>query len=148
MATPWKPVRDIAPWLPQPPYLVEKQDLSRLRSALRDLGFKVFEADADRCTDERSLLAALGSALPFPDYYGANWAAFDDCIGDMLREEMGATAVIVVGADSLLKASLHAFVRAVHLLSDVVLDVERAGSGGFQLEIFFVGDFTHEVDGS
>jgi hypothetical protein len=148
MPTPWKSVRDIAPWLPQPPYLVEKQDLSRLRSALRDHGFKVFEADADRCTDERSLLAALGSALPFPDYYGANWAAFDDCIGDMLREEAGATAVIVVGADSFLKASLHAFVRAVHLLSDVVVDVERAGSGGFQLEIFFVGDFAHEVDGS
>ena len=148
MSTPWIAVRDLMPWLSQPPYLVGTQDLSRLRSSLRTYGFKVFEADAERCTDERSLLAALGDALPFPDYYGANWAAFDDCIGDMLREDAGPTAVLVVGADALLEANLHAFVRSVHLLSDVVVDVERAGSSGFQFEVFFVGHFSHEVSGS
>ena len=148
MSKPWKAVRDLVPWLPQPPYLVGTQDLSRLRSGLRNNGFKVFEADAERCTDERSLLAALGDALPFPDYYGANWAAFDDCIGDMLREEAAPTAVLVVGAEVLLKANLHAFVRSVHLLSDVVTDVQRASSSGFQFEVFFVGQFSHQVGGS
>ena len=148
MSKPWMAVRDLVPWLTQPPYLVGTQDLSRLRSSLRTHGFKVFEADAGRCTDERSLLAALGDALPFPDYYGANWAAFDDCIGDMLREGAGPTGVLVVGADALLKADLHAFVRSVHLLSDVVTDVERASSSGFQFEVFFVGHFSYEVGGS
>lgn len=134
-------MREVIPWLPLPPYLVPSQDLHRLRSELRDHGFKVFEADAEHCTDERSLLTALGDALPFPDYYGKNWAAFDDCIGDMLRENAGPIAVVVVDADALMRADLHAFVRSVHLLSDVVAEVERAASDGFQFEAFFLGDF-------
>lgn len=148
MSKSWIAVRELSPWLSLPPYLVARGDLPRLRTELRDHGFKVFEADAEHCVEERSLLTALGDALPFPDYYGANWAAFDDCIGDMLRENAGPTAAIVVGADALLAADLHAFVRSVHMLSEVVTDVERAASDGFQFEIFFVGDFRLEADGS
>lgn len=147
MSTSWIAVRELIPWLPPPPYLLAPRDLPRLRSELREHGFKVFEADANACRDERSLLTALGDALPFPDYYGANWAAFDDCVGDMLRENAGPTAVVVVGVDALLTSDVHAFVRSVHLLSDVVTDVERAASDGFQFEIFFVGDFERETGG-
>lgn len=140
----WIAVSEVVPWLNSPPYFVAPTDLSRLRSELRNAGFKVFEADADHCTDERSLLVALGDALPFPDYYGANWAAFDDCIGDLLREGAGPTALIVSGVDALLGADMHAFVRSVHLLSDVVTDVERANSDDFQFEVFFVGELALE----
>ena len=136
----WIAVPDVLPWLTSPPYFVAPTDVSCLRSDLRDAGFKVFEADADHCTDERSLLIALGDALLFPDYYGANWAAFDDCIGDLLREGAGRTALIVSGVDALLGADMHAFVRSVHLLSDAVTDVERANSDDFQFEVFFVGE--------
>jgi hypothetical protein len=66
-----------------------------------------------------------------PDYHGANWATFEDCIGDMVREQAGATALLLVGVDGLLRSNLHAFVRSVHLLLDVVADVERANSEGF-----------------
>lgn len=142
MSESWVAVREVMPWLPLPPYLVVSRDLPRLRSDLGASGFKVFEASAEQCRDERSLLTALGDALSFPDYYGANWAAFDDCIGDMLREHAGRTAVVVVGADALLKADVHAFARSVHLLSEVVTDVEQAASDGFQFEVFFVGDFS------
>lgn len=141
MASTWISVREVLPWLPLPPHFVTPTDVSRLRSGLRDAGFKVFEADAERCTDERSLLVALGDALPFPDYYGANWAAFDDCISDLVREDAGPTALVVVGLDALLRSNLHAFVRSVHLLLDVVTDVERIGSAGFQFEVFLVGEF-------
>jgi hypothetical protein len=87
MSMTWVAVRELLPWLPPPPYLVPTLELHRLRSDLRAHGFNVFEADAGKCSDERGLLTALGDALPFPDYYGRNWAASDDCVGDMLREE-------------------------------------------------------------
>lgn len=143
----WIAVREVIPWLPLPPSFVAPGDLPRLRSELRAARFKVFEADADRCTDEQSLLVALGDALPFPDYYGGNWAALDDCVGDLLREGAGAMAVIVLGLETLLRADVHAFVRSVHLLSDVVSDVERVGTGDFQFEVFYVGDFGAEMGG-
>lgn len=144
MASTWIPVREVLPWLPLPPYFVTSADLPRLRSGLRDAGFNVFEADAELCTDERSLLVALGDALPFPDYYGANWAAFDDCISDLVREDAGPTALLVVGLDALLRSNPHAFARSVHLLLDVVTDVERIGSAGFQFEVFVVSELGAE----
>jgi hypothetical protein len=144
MASTWISIREVLSWLPQAPSFVSSADVPRLRAGLRDAGFKLFEADVELCTDERSLLVALGDALPFADYYGANWAAFEDCISDLLREAAGPTALLVVGVDDLLRSNLHAFVRSVHLLLDVVADVERISPAGFQFEVFFVGEFGAE----
>ena len=33
--------------------------------------------------DKEALLAAVGWALGFPDYYGANWDALEECLTDM-----------------------------------------------------------------
>jgi len=137
----WIPVREAIPWLPLPPYLVDSDDQWLLRDRLRDLGFQVFEADVAACTDERCVLVALGDALGFPDYYGANWAAFEDCVGDMVREGAGTIALLVNGCDTLHDSDLRAFVRSVHLLSDVVAEVERVRSRAFQLEFFFLGEW-------
>lgn len=138
----WIAVRDAIPWLPMSPYLVELGDVPLLRESLRENGFNVFEADATSVTDERGLLNSLGDALGFPDFYGANWAAFEDCVSDLVREGVGATAVIVVGADTLRDSDLPAFVRSVHNVQDVVAEVERADSDAFQLEVFFAGDWS------
>ena len=140
MAGTWIAVRQSLPWLTTPPYLVDVSELPRLRSDLRAAGFHVFDAFAAESTTERSLLLALGDALAFPDYYGANWAAFEDCVSDLVRESAGPTAVVIVGSDALMRADLHAFVRSVHLLLDVVSEVERIG-GDFQFEVFFGGSF-------
>ncbi len=34
-------------------------------------------------TDKQDLLLTLGRALEFPDYYGANWDALEECLRDM-----------------------------------------------------------------
>lgn len=77
----WISLRGLHPTLTVPPYFVSPRDVVDLRSALRDAGFNVFDADAASCTDERGLLTALGDALGFPDYYAPNWDAFDNCVG-------------------------------------------------------------------
>jgi hypothetical protein len=33
--------------------------------------------------DKEELLVRMGRALGFPDYYGANWDAFDECLRDL-----------------------------------------------------------------
>lgn len=142
----WIAVREAVPWLPPPPYLVDAGQAAKLRNELRRAGFKVFEADAGARTDERGLLLAIGDALAFPDYYGANWAAFEDCLGDLLRDDAGHVALLIVGADTLMRTDLHTFVRAVHLLQDAVSEVERAQPGHFQFEVFHVGEFARGHD--
>ncbi len=39
--------------------------------------------DGKTLKDKDSLLIALGRALDFPDYYGINWDALEECLADM-----------------------------------------------------------------
>lgn len=39
--------------------------------------------DARECGDKESLLEAIGSVLGFPEYYGANWDALEECLSDL-----------------------------------------------------------------
>ncbi|MEW6677892.1 MAG: barstar family protein [Pseudomonadota bacterium] len=48
--------------------------------------------------DKQALLEALGWALAFPDYYGANWDALEECLTDMSWWQ-GAIALGIDHAD-------------------------------------------------
>ncbi len=50
--------------------------------------------------DKDALLTALGAALHFPDYYGANWDALEECLGD-LSWQVGPLSLLITHADSL-----------------------------------------------
>jgi RNAse (barnase) inhibitor barstar len=51
-------------------------------------GEEVFPVlDGALLQDKTALLAALGEALSFPDWYGANWDALADCLMDMSWSE-------------------------------------------------------------
>ena len=134
----WTPLRTMLERLPLTPYLVNQQMLAQARSELRSVGFEIAEVDASTARDERDLLESLGGVLGFPDYFRPNWDAFDDCLGDMMREEAAPTALLVVGADALLATNPHDFARTVHLLCSVVEAIER-DSGAFRLEVLFLG---------
>ncbi len=50
--------------------------------------------------DKDALLTALGHALHFPDYYGANWDALEECLGDLSWHE-GPVQLLITHADHL-----------------------------------------------
>ncbi len=56
--------------------------------------------DALRLQDKATLLAELGRALDFPDYYGANWDALEECLADLSWHE-GAVRLLITHADTL-----------------------------------------------
>jgi hypothetical protein len=41
------------------------------------------EADLKGAADKKALLAKMALALDFPDYFGMNWDALNDCLTDM-----------------------------------------------------------------
>jgi RNAse (barnase) inhibitor barstar len=50
--------------------------------------------------DKARLLAALGQALHFPDYYGGNWDALDECLAD-LSWHKGPLRLLITHADAI-----------------------------------------------
>ena len=56
--------------------------------------------DGRRLGDKASLLAALGQALNFPDYYGGNWDALDECLADLSWHE-GPLRLLITHADAI-----------------------------------------------
>lgn len=50
--------------------------------------------------DKATLLAELGRALDFPDYYGGNWDALDECLADLSWHD-GPLRLLITNADAL-----------------------------------------------
>lgn len=50
--------------------------------------------------DKTTLLAELGRVLDFPDYYGANWDALEECLADLSWHD-GALRLLITDADAL-----------------------------------------------
>jgi len=58
-------------------------DAKAVEAAAAGLGYAVFHVDLDGCADKAALLARIGVALHFPDWFGHNWDALADCLADM-----------------------------------------------------------------
>jgi RNAse (barnase) inhibitor barstar len=50
--------------------------------------------------DKASLLAELGRALRFPDYYGGNWDALEECLAD-LSWHRGPLRLLITHAEAI-----------------------------------------------
>jgi len=73
----------------------------RLRTPLDSLPDSLVPVlDGRTLTDKPSLLAALGHALDFPDYYGENWDALEECLADLSWRE-GPVCLVIQHADAI-----------------------------------------------
>lgn len=46
-------------------------------------GIRLIELDGTRIADKDTLLAAISEGFEFPDYFGGNWDALDECLRDL-----------------------------------------------------------------
>lgn len=69
--------------------------------ALRVSGFKIFEVDSNEISTKEQLLASIAEAMCFPDYFGGNWDALDECLRDMEWLPASGYLLIVRNAEDL-----------------------------------------------
>ncbi|MBQ0997512.1 barstar family protein [Streptomyces sp. RK62] len=60
-----------------------KRLLTQATERLEDRGFRVIRLEAGQWDTERDMHRAMAAALDFPDYYGHNLDALNDCLGDV-----------------------------------------------------------------
>lgn len=70
-------------------------------SELAALGVDPDELDGGLVEDKATLMAALAEALEFPDYFGGNWDAVDECLRSLEFDDASARTLVVRGSDGL-----------------------------------------------
>jgi RNAse (barnase) inhibitor barstar len=93
------------------------------------------EVDCGGLRERKAVLAAIGRALGFPDWYGANLDALFDCLTDLAAAEGAAGWVIVLLR---LPSNAHFDVEQRAALLDVFRDAADAfADEGVALRVFY-----------
>ena len=67
--------------------------------ALLDRGYRLHRLATDSWRSQADALRSLGEALAFPDYYGQNLDALNDCLGDIEVPNDAGTAIVLLRYD-------------------------------------------------
>jgi hypothetical protein len=110
--------------------------LDRDIAALRHAGYRIVVADASGWADLIDMHRDLAEAFGFPEHYGQNWDALDDCLSDVRAFDCGLPAgtlkvVLVLRGFGAFAAK---YPEEAHLLLDIYAINQRdALIGGDQL---------------
>lgn len=107
------------------------------RRTAAEQGFRVFLLDGTRIVDKASFLATIAEAMAFPGYFGRNWDALDECLGDL--EWVPAAGYVLV------YDHFDRFARADPAAWETALDVFRAAiehwrEKGVPMYVLLTGD--------
>ena len=98
-----------------------------LEAAARPLGYAVFHVDLEGCADKAALLARMAAALEFPEWFGHNWDALGDCLGDMSWRPAPGYLVFLDHAGRLPAGAVADFATALEVCADAARELAQAG---------------------
>ena len=58
-------------------------DTRVIAEAARAAGLALWRVDIGHVHDKQGFIALVAKALDFPQWFGGNWDAFEDCLGDL-----------------------------------------------------------------
>ena len=64
-------------------YFFDHNDREALVEAAHEAGLRAAPIDFAACVGKDDALARIAAALEFPDWFGGNWDALADCLGDL-----------------------------------------------------------------
>ena len=84
------------PWLRSGPLLrVHGNAREHLNAFLARHSYRRFDLDGRAMTPRLAAHRELARTFAFPDYYGANWDAFDECFSDFIEQHSGDLVAVV-----------------------------------------------------
>ena len=82
------------------------------------LGLDAVRIDLAGCSDKAGLLERTATALAFPAWFGGNWDAFYDCLGDLGWREATGWLLVLENTGDLRRHAPEALDTAVAILGD------------------------------
>lgn len=81
-------------------------------------GFAFWRIDLTTVRGKAALLTALARALEFPDWFGGNWDALQDCLGDLSWRSAPGYAIMLEHCQGLAKHSAEDFEVALEVFGE------------------------------
>lgn len=100
------------------PYLAPS-DLGALGRAVRKAGLKLVHIDLSGVHDKQHLLDTVAAAFRFPEWFGGNWDALEDCLTDLSWDKAGGYVALFEHAGDLAKLAPHELATAVEIFESV-----------------------------
>lgn len=85
-------------------------------------GVYVAIIDGKNCTSMENVFSELSKAFKFPDYFGNNWAAFDECINDLDWLSSSSYVLILRNSNCILETEPKDFEVLVETLKDTATE--------------------------
>lgn len=76
-------------------YSIAEKDIPDVSQAAAQTGLALFSLDLAGVDDKAGFLEVAAKALRFPDYFGSNWDAFEDCLTDLSWLGAGGYVLVV-----------------------------------------------------
>lgn len=115
---------------------------ARVREVLVRYGFDVRTLEGSRIADEGSFFEEAARALPLPEYFGHDWDALDDGLGDLQEGSHRRVAFLWRDVDRSLEADAQVVVNGILAFEWAAAhpDADRVGDAEpLQLEVFLFG---------
>ena len=96
---------------------LDADDLNEAAAVLTTRGVRVERLAFKQCQRAGTMLA-IANVLGFPSYFGENWMAFDECIGDREFQPRVATVLLIEDSFRVLRVTRGAMLRVFESIQD------------------------------
>jgi RNAse (barnase) inhibitor barstar len=93
-----------------------REPLASLSAVAGSKGYGVYRIDLAGIADKAALMTRLQDALHFPEWFGGNWDALEDCLTDMSWSEGTGYVLLVQGGADLRRKQKPLFDTLVDVL--------------------------------
>lgn len=78
-----------------------REQIDTVKKELSTFPMTKFEVDASSINSDETLFSEISISLGFPDYFGGNWDALDECLSDMEWNEAEGYVLFITNAGKL-----------------------------------------------
>ena len=94
-------------------------DTRLIAEAARTAGLALWRIDIGHVHDKQDFIGLVAKALAFPDWFGGNWDAFEDCLGDLSWHAAPGYVLLLEHGKHFGAGHKQEFVTAVEVLDGV-----------------------------
>ena len=89
---------------------------------------QLIDLDGSAISNKAEFLQACAKAMQFPEYFGNNWDAFEDCFTDLLDASANPLIVLYAQPETFIETDPEQWKLAINILQSAVEYGENAGT--------------------